>query len=64
MCRAKSVVCRNFLFVCVVSCLLLVFVSDIRRLSKFTGVMSVRRAKFFTVKFLVLNMTVRRCLSD
>lgn len=28
------------------------------------GGMSVRRAKFFTVKRRVLNMTVRRCLPD
>lgn len=34
----------------------------IRRLSKLTGAMSVRRAKFFTVKRRALNMTVRRCL--
>jgi len=38
--------------------------SDIRRLSKLTGAMSVRRAKFFTVKRRALNMTVRRCLPD
>lgn len=36
----------------------------IRRLSKLTGAMSVRRAKFFTVKRRALNMTVRRCLPD
>ena len=29
-----------------------------------TGAMSVRRAKFFTVKRRALNMTVRRCLPD
>ncbi len=28
------------------------------------GAMSVRRAKFFTVKRRALNMTVRRCLPD
>ena len=38
--------------------------SDIRQLSKLTGAMSVRRAKFFTVKRRALNMTVRRCLPD
>lgn len=43
---------------------LLAFASDIRRLSKLTGAMSVRRAKFFTVKRRALNMTVRRCLPD
>lgn len=37
---------------------------DIRRLSKLTGAMSVRRAKFSTVKPPALNMTVRRCLPD
>lgn len=37
---------------------------DIRQLSKLTGAMSVRRAKFFTVKRRALNMTVRRCLPD
>ena len=45
-------------------CQLLAFASDIRRLSKLTGAMSVRRAKFFTVKRRALNMTVRRCLPD
>ena len=49
---------------CVASCQLLAFASDIRRLSKLTGAMSVRRAKFFTVKRRALNMTVRRCLPD
>lgn len=43
---------------------ILAFASDIRRLSKLTGAMSVRRAKFFTVKRRALNMTVRRCLPD
>lgn len=43
---------------------LLAFASDIRRLSKLTGAMSVRRAKFSTVKPPALNMTVRRCLPD
>lgn len=38
--------------------------SVIRRLSKLMGGMSVRRAKFFTVKRRALNMTVRRCLPD
>ncbi len=42
----------------------LAFASDIRQLSKLTGAMSVRRAKFFTVKRRALNMTVRRCLPD
>lgn len=36
----------------------------IRRLSKLTGAMSVRRAKFSTVKPPALNTTVRRCLPD
>ena len=49
---------------CVASCPLLAFASDIRRLSKLTGAMSVRRAKFSTVKPPALNMTVRRCLPD
>ena len=38
--------------------------SVIRRLSKLMGGMSVRRAKFFTVKPPALNTTVRRCLPD
>ena len=46
------------------SCPLLAFASDIRQLSKLTGAMSVRLAKFFTVKRRALNMTVRRCLPD
>lgn len=64
VCRAKPVVCRNSSPACVASCQLLAFASDIRRLSKLTGAMSVRRAKFFTVKRRALNMTVRRCLPD
>lgn len=43
---------------------LLAFASVIRRLSKLMGGMSVRRAKFFTVKPPALNTTVRRCLPD
>lgn len=64
VCRAKPVVCRNSSPACVASCPLLAFASDIRRLSKLTGAMSVRRAKFSTVKPPALNMTVRRCLPD
>lgn len=54
----------ELLTACVASCPLLAFASDIRQLSKLTGAMSVRRAKFFTVKRRALNMTVRRCLPD
>lgn len=37
VCRAKPVVCRNSSPACVASCPLLAFASDIRQLSKLTG---------------------------
>ena len=39
---------------CVASCQLLAFASDIRRLSKLTGAMSVRRAKFHEAQQYVI----------
>lgn len=64
VCRAKPVVCRNSSLRLRGKLPIIGICLGHQAIVEAYGAMSVRRAKFFTVKRRALNMTVKRCLPD